>query len=96
MLIIGSFNANSLAKRETELHQFIIKKGIDIMCIQETWISPKSKIHSLKGYEWISTDPSHKRGSGIGIFIKKTLPYKVLKITQIESQIEFIALNLEK
>ena len=94
-LKIASLNASSLANKSVEIFQHIVKNDIDLMYVQETWITPNTRKLYLHGYDWIHTEPSIVRGSGVGIFIKSTIVYKILNKHSLENGIEFITLNLE-
>ncbi len=94
MLRITSFNANSLAKRKTEIFQFITEEDIDIMCIQETWMSLRSEKPHLPGFSWVGTNPTNRKGSGVGIFIKNSIKFEVIEICQNTELMEFIGIRV--
>ena len=94
MIRIASFNANSINRRIYEINQFLIDKEIDIMCIQETWLSQKSIKPSICSYDWVGSPFSNRRGSGVGMFIKNSMRYNVSKIKQIKGRLEYIIINV--
>jgi hypothetical protein len=70
---IMTLNVRGLIARKEELIQFIQINSIDIACIQETWMTPKTKKPKCNGYNLLHTEPSIVKGSGVAIFMNKNI-----------------------
>jgi hypothetical protein len=81
-LRIGSLNARSLVKNKDDIIQFIAENNLDILCVQETWLSPNTRPINICGYKIIGTEPTTRRGCGLSIILKNNLQFKI-KVIQI-------------
>jgi exonuclease III len=68
-----SLNTRSLSLRLKEIKQFLHDNKLDVLALQETWLTPKSYPFSIRNYSYFGTEPVFKRARGCGLFISKDL-----------------------
>ncbi|KAF9760681.1 putative RNA-directed DNA polymerase from transposon X-element, partial [Nosema granulosis] len=90
-----SINARSLIPRLEEIKNIIQELKLDIICVQETWLTPKSKPFRIQQFVWIGTDPTHKKARGCGIFISERLKYKDPVISNESVSIEYVGITIK-
>lgn len=78
-LKIGHINTRSLRSHIDRVRNVIVTENLDVLCVSETWLSPDVMIHdvSIDGFKFIRRD-YRARGSGVGIYIKENIKYKVI------------------
>ena len=89
---IISWNVNSLHKRATDLHAYVLSNDIDIIALQEVGI--KAQNHSLKGYqrfELAADLGSNTRG--LVSYVKDSIPATLLYASK-KNGIEYICINV--
>lgn len=77
-----NWNANSVRDKIHELHDFLIEKGIDIACIQETMynvddLTPAHSEFNIYRNDRITPDGSRAAG-GVAILIKRNIKHRLL------------------
>ena len=74
---IWSINARKLLRRRAELEARLLNAGVDIICVQETWLSDDVESVTLSGYTLIGRldrAMGPKKGyGGIAIFVRNSL-----------------------
>ena len=75
-------NVRSLKKNIDKLQSCIFntETTFSVIGITETWLKENEAllpIHNLKGYNFVSRGRNDRLGGGVGIFIKKSLKYKI-------------------
>ena len=82
---ILSLNIQSLPSKFAEFQELIQNLQInkcepDILCIQETWQIPNLSSVSLDSYNVFECNlrSNHVQGSGVGLYLKKTLKFNIL------------------
>lgn len=93
-LLLYHLNAQSLRNKiqeiEADLQQ--LKYTFDIIGFSETWYSSDADIIQFPDYDNISMFRKGKRGGGVSLYVKKTLPYDVLDdYTVLQDDIETVA-----
>jgi exonuclease III len=79
-LHVGSLNAGSLPDKLRKVVDTMIRRRVNILCIQETkWKGQKAKEVEDTGFKLWYTDTTATK-NGIGIVIDKSLKYGVLDI----------------
>ena len=78
-MVIASLNINGLNAKVDELREIVSEKGIHIMGINETKISPSlpDNIISIDGYSIIRKDRNESRG-GVAVYIQSSFNYEVV------------------
>ena len=80
-LTIASLNVRSLVKKMDELRHFVHKHNIDVMCVQESWLSNLigDSIVSITGYTIIRADRPNGSGyGGVAIYVREKLEFTQL------------------
>ena len=67
-LIIAHWNANRISNKYIELREFLNKYKVDIMLINESKLSNKSKYSGYRGYTSYRKD-RHRQGGGLLILV---------------------------
>jgi hypothetical protein len=93
ILSIFTLNARGLVARKEELQQFITLKSFDIACIQETWLTPKTRIPKFSGYILLHTEPSKVKGSGVAILMNKNIVIKKIISYNLNEGLEYIKVD---
>ena len=83
---IMCLNIQSLSAKFNDLHQLISNMlysncAPDVICLQETWQIPNSNLLSLPNYfplEYL-TQRNSLQGGGVGMYLKESVQYTVLK-----------------
>ncbi|RNA15166.1 RNA-directed DNA polymerase from transposon X, partial [Brachionus plicatilis] len=76
---IAHLNCHSLNNKFTLIINYINNEGIDILCLNETFLKKNaSNLDTLQHYNFIRNDRSYTNGGGIGILIKKKFKFKLL------------------
>lgn len=99
---ILSLNCQSLFAKIDQLQvlvNMIRDKGssFDVICLQETWVSPDTDIGPLQldDYIFLNQHWQCSRHGGLGIYIKETLDFKLMQgITHSIWEEQFIEVNL--
>ena len=92
-LKICTVNVRSLIKRIGCLNQLLFDNNVDVLCVQETWISNNNPIF-ITGYNWVGTQPTKKKGRGIGILVRKSLKFTVEEISHDTNNVEIIIIRI--
>lgn len=98
-LSICHLNTQSLASSFAEFEVMLNEHKFDIVTLSETWLKDNPALISyitIPGYKFEYSNRTHKRGGGVGIYIKETFRYKVRKdITNTDKSIEHIWLEVK-
>ncbi|EGT38156.1 hypothetical protein CAEBREN_24117 [Caenorhabditis brenneri] len=84
----------------TEVNYLLERKNYDIICFQETWLTPDTPISIFadnlgpRSYSLFRTDRSDGRGGGVGIFCKGNLKSKIILSESVKNGYEILALEL--
>ena len=96
-LIVGSININSIRYKFEQL-QILVEENVDILIIQETKLDESftDNQFSLNGFSQVYRKDRHGRGGGIMIYVRDTIPSKILNEMKLPNDIEgiFIEINL--
>jgi hypothetical protein len=92
-LSIFTLNARGIVARKEELQQFITLNSFDIACIQETWMTPKTRIPKFIGYNLLHTDPSKVKGSGVAILMNKNIVLNNIIVYNLNDGLEYIKVD---
>ena len=96
---IGHLNTQSICSIFTVFEILMNTYQFDIMTLSETWLRDNKDILShvkITGYNIEYNNRDKKRGGGVGMYIKDTLPYRVRKdITALDSDIEHLWVELK-
>ena len=81
---ILSLNARSILKKTDELAHIIHSITSDIVVVFETWHSkeiPDEALHfpGNPSFSVIRNDGMNKRGGGVAVFIKDTIPFQICR-----------------
>ena len=81
---ILSLNARSIFQKTDELAHVVYKHNSDVVMVSETWLSddiPDEALHfpGVPGFSVIRNDRVDKRGGGVAVFIKDTIPFKICR-----------------
>lgn len=94
-LKIVHINAQSLNNKMDEFRHNFSLSEIDIICVSETWFSPKiqDSIYELPGYNLFRAD-RETNGGGVCIYIRRGIKCKVNFRSDSNSGIEYIFLDV--
>ena len=101
-LKILQININGINNKFTELQQLTKEESPDIITIQETKLTSKTKRCHLQGYSTIRKDRIDKNGGGLITYIKDSIPFSELDYkpkenkTNIETSITKIHISKVK
>ena len=87
---VALWNANSVAGKMGELTHFLYTHKIDIITLSETKLAPDTPL-TLRNYTIHRSDRT-RRGGGVAILIKNSLPH--IALPQTNSNIEHISIKL--
>ena len=93
-LKVASINTRSLWKRKDELYQYMIEAKLDVLALQETWLTKNSRKLKFNGYKVIHTLPNNRRASGVAIIIRHNISIKKIKIHNLENGIEYVCVEV--
>lgn len=97
-LCIIHINIQSLPQHIDELRCDLQTKVPDIVLLSETWLKSwhSDGLVSVEGYRLLRNDRCDvKRAGGVGIFLKKTLKYKIIsKSSYVDGLCEFIIIEV--
>ena len=93
-MVIASLNINGLNTKVDELREIVSEKGIQIMGINETKVSPSlpDNIISIDGYSIVRKD-RNESGGGVAIYIHSSFNYEVVD-TLPENTLELICIKI--
>jgi len=80
-LTLIHFNARSLQTNCDKIQQFLnlFDRSFDIIAISETWRTESTNLGDfLRNYEPSHTYRQNGRGGGVSIYVKKSIPFKVI------------------
>ena len=72
-------NARSLFNKIDELSVIINQQNADVIMVTETWLTdaiPDAALH-ISGFTIVRRDRSSRRGGGVAIYIRESLPFKI-------------------
>ena len=90
-------NARSLPHNFDQIHSYInsLNFSFSIIGISETWLKPNSIVSfDIDGYDFIRSDRSNGRGGGVGLYVRKDLPYKVHDFSEQCEGVQFIGIEI--
>ena len=90
-LLLSSVNARSLLKNGEKIKEYVNTSKTDILCLQEVWKND----YKQDGYTLYQTERRDKRGGGVGILIRDTIPHELIK-SSIKPDVEFIQIKAGK
>ena len=89
---LGSWNVGSLTGKLRELVDAAVRRGVDILCVQETkWRGQKAKEVEDTGFKLWYTGTAANR-NGVGILINKSLKYGVVDVKRRGDRIILVKL----
>ena len=92
---LGSWNVGSLTGKLRELVDAAVRRGVDILCVQETkWRGQKAKEVEDTGFKLWYTGTAANR-NGVGILINKSLKYGVVDVKRRGDRIILVKLVVE-
>ena len=92
---LGSWNVGSLTGKLRELVDAAVRRGVDILCVQETkWRGQKAKEVEDTGFKLWYTGTAANR-NGVGILINKSLKYGVVDVRRRGDRIILVKLVAE-
>ena len=71
------WNANGITDKMMAFYNFISEQGVDIACIQETFLKPNSKIDSHPDYMIHRFDRVDRPKGGVAIIVKRNLRHQL-------------------
>lgn len=84
-LTIGLFNSRSVKNKEFALHDLIIDRDFDILCLTETWLDADARTESglltPTGYSFVHKNRDYGRGGGVALVHKSALKYVKLELS---------------
>ncbi|KAK2577593.1 hypothetical protein KPH14_012704, partial [Odynerus spinipes] len=86
-----TWNANGLRNKIQEVEEFLARRKIDILLINETKLNPKIKL-KIRNYTCIRKDRDNSAG-GVAILIRNNVPVSIVNLSDILS-IECICVKL--
>jgi len=90
MFKIYHINIRSLNKNFSSLYAFIAINNPDIVCMSEIWqVNDKSNVH-IEGYRLDFVTRNDRRGGGVGIYVRDTIVYSLIKHSNFEIENIFI------
>ena len=94
-LKIAHLNIQSISNKLDELKLFLIENSIDIMLINETFLTPSKKI-KIKDYSIIRKDRKNRKGGGICFIIHDTIDHNQVNLLRTTDQDECLAFEFQK
>lgn len=91
-IVICSWNANGIRYRIAGLIEFLNRRKIGIMMINETKLNEKDKL-KIRGYNCIRKDRQNRAG-GVAILIRNDIPFQEIKLNS-KVTIEYVCIRLE-
>ncbi|CAN6726323.1 unnamed protein product [Malus baccata var. baccata] len=84
---LGTWNIGTLTGKSMEVVEVIVRRRINIMCLQETkWVGLKAKDLENSGFKlWYSG--TNKTRNGVGIIVDKTLTQDVVDVKRVGDRI---------
>ena len=79
---IVQLNARSLTRRAAELRLLIATNPVDIIAVQETWLSDKVSAPELSGYFWYGVNRDHT-GGGVGLYVRESIRFSVVRAVDV-------------
>jgi len=93
---ILQFNCNGLISSQAELTSFLLKNKIPIACLQETKLSPSSKLKPFPEYTLLRKDRPNQTGSSIAFLIHHSITYTHLNLSHLsDGVIELDGITME-
>ena len=92
-LIIAHWNANGISNKYIELREFLNKYKIDIMLINESKLSNKSKYYGYRGYTSYRKDRD-RQGGGLLVLVKNNIPSQEVILNTLK--METLGIKLKK
>jgi hypothetical protein len=91
-ICLGSWNVGSLTSKLRELVDTMIRRRVNILCVQETkWTGQKAKEVENKGFKLWYTEKERSRND-VGILIDKSIKNGVVTVRKQEDRIIIIKL----
>ncbi|CAH1242791.1 Hypp6972 [Branchiostoma lanceolatum] len=83
-------NPRSLVNRLEEFQTILLNNNIDIAAVTESWFTPDmSETHlAVDGYNLFSRCRTHRRGGGVALYVKDSIPAKVVQDTSVPPELE--------
>lgn len=88
LLNVGSINVCSLRPKTDAVSQLIADRRLDVLCINETWLTKRdgTSACNVRGYSFVRRD-YRGRGSGVGMYIRDGIPYKIVHSSGVIEQL---------
>ncbi|KAM2221020.1 hypothetical protein ACFX1S_020148 [Malus domestica] len=84
---LGTWNIETLTGKSIEVVEVMVRRRIDIMCLQETkWVGLKAKDLENSGFKLWYSGTSRTR-NGVGIIVDKTLTQDVVDVKRVGDRI---------
>lgn len=92
-LNIAHLNIRSIRNKTAELIHFISTNSIDIMSVNETYLTPSVKI-SIKNYTILRRDRSNKKGGGVCLIVHQSIDHSIIDIDGLDNNDELLVIEL--
>lgn len=93
-LKIAHLNCRSLPNKFTQIFDFINKEGVDVLSLNETYLTSKhTNQNFINNHRIIRCDRTHSKGGGVAIIIKNNLKFKILQRSSTENH-DFVAIEI--
>ena len=96
-LNILQFNCNGLLGRLEELKAFLFEHNIKVAVLQETKLSPTSRLSSIPGFSVLRKDRARNSGGGLVTLIHYSIPFTELPSSSPDDvcELQHVKLNLD-
>ena len=77
---VAHLNVRSLVNKMDDIGHLVQDKSFDIFTVSETWLNPTilDRELNLTGYTLVRHDHNVRRGGGMAVFVRNSIPYKYL------------------
>jgi hypothetical protein len=72
-LTLAFFNARGLKRQRDEIHQFLVDHQVDILLVQETFLTPSIRDPKVSNYNIIRNDRTRSQRGGTLIYYRRSL-----------------------
>ena len=92
--MIGTLNVGTMTGRGTEVVDMMERKGMDVLCVQETRWKGKKAREMGNGYKMYYAGEDGKR-NGVGIILSPKMKCNVLEVTRESDRVIWMRLNVD-
>lgn len=84
---LGTLNVGSMTGKGRELVDLMVRRRVNILCVQETrWMGDKAKVLA-EGYKLFYSSASKDKRNGVGIVVDKDLVEEVCEVDRVNDRI---------